>query len=133
VAAAAPGSDAAQDARFRALSARALQRLHDAYAIGPTGLWIVPALARDPVAGLRGLDHYAAASVYCGLTLVALNWLIAALGGRDVARARSRATPSAAAPCAGGPARRGAPRRRVVRGQARAAAPTSPRPALRLD
>ena len=85
VAAAAPGSDAAQDARFRALSARALQRLHDAYAIGPTGLWIVPALARDPVAGLRGLDHYAGASVYCGLTLVALNWVISALGGRDVA------------------------------------------------
>ena len=85
VAAAAPGSDAAQDARFRALAARALERLHDAYAIGPTGLWIVPALALDPVAGLRGLDHYAGASVYCGLTLVALNWLIDALGGRDLA------------------------------------------------
>ena len=85
IAAAAPGSDAAEDARFRALSARALERLADAYPIGPTGLWIVPALARDPVAGLRGLDHYAGASVYCGLTLVALNWLIGALGTRDVA------------------------------------------------
>jgi hypothetical protein len=98
VAAAAPGSDPAEDARFRALSARALQRLHDAYTIGPTGLWIVPALARDPVAGLRGLDHYAGASVYCGLTLVALNWLIAALGGRDVAPGQIAGdTPSAAA------------------------------------
>jgi hypothetical protein len=85
VAAAAPGSDAAEDARFRALSARALQRLRDAYTIGPTGLWIVPALALDPVSGLRGLDHYAGASVYCGLTLVALGWVLDALGGRDVA------------------------------------------------
>jgi hypothetical protein len=85
VAAAAPGSDAAEDAAFRALSARALQRLRDAYPIGPTGLWIVPALGIDPVAGLRGLDHYAGASVYCGLTLVALGWVLDALGGGDVA------------------------------------------------
>jgi hypothetical protein len=84
VAAAAQGSDAGEDAVFRALAARALERLRDAYSIGPTGLWIVPALGKDPVAGLRGLDHYAGASVYCGLTLVALGWVLDALGGGDV-------------------------------------------------
>ena len=51
VAAGAAGSDADEDRRFHALAARALSRLHDDYVVGPTGLWIVPALARDPVEG----------------------------------------------------------------------------------
>lgn len=63
--------------RLRGLSERALERLRDRYGVGAQGLWIVPALGIDPVAGLRGLDGYAGASVYNGLTLVALEWAIA--------------------------------------------------------
>ena len=80
VAAREPGSPAASDARYAALADRALRRLADRYPVGPRGMWIVPALAKDPQAGGRGMDGYAGASVYCGLTLVALGWALDAMG-----------------------------------------------------
>ncbi len=77
------GAPAAERRHLRGLSERALARLRDLYGVGPEGLWIVPALARDPVAGLRGLDGYAGASVYNGITLVALEWAIARMRGQQ--------------------------------------------------
>jgi len=82
VAAALQGVGDGERGRLRALSERALMRLRDRYGVGPQGLWIVPALARDPVAGLRGLDGYAGASVYNGLTLVGLEWALARMRGQ---------------------------------------------------
>jgi len=83
VAAALPGVGEGERGRLRALSERALARLRDRYGVGPEGLWIVPALARDPVAGLRGLDGYAGASVYNGLTLVGVEWALARMRGQQ--------------------------------------------------
>ena len=82
VAAALPGVGEREQRRARALSERALLRLAEAYEVGPAGLWITPALAKDHDAGLRGLDGYAGASVYNGLTLVLLEWAIQRMGGR---------------------------------------------------
>jgi len=82
VAAALRGVDEGERGRLRALSERVLARLRDRYGIGPEGLWIVPALARDPIAGLRGLDGYAGAGVYNGLTLVGLEWALARMRGQ---------------------------------------------------
>jgi hypothetical protein len=74
--AAALGGDSEERRRLRALSERALARLRDRYGVGDRGLWITPALALDHSAGLRGLDGYAGATVYNGLTLVALEWAL---------------------------------------------------------
>lgn len=59
-------------ARWRALADRAVERLRTEHEVGPQGLWIVPALARDPQRGLAGLDPYAGAAIFSGLTLVYL-------------------------------------------------------------
>jgi hypothetical protein len=83
----AAGSAGAVAGRLRALSERAVGRLDSAYTVGSRGLFVVPALARDLRRGVRALDPYVAAASYSGLTLVALNWAIAA--------------PAAAAPSAG--------------------------------
>lgn len=72
-----PGVAAAERRRFRAVALRALDRLATAYPSQQSGLWIMPAFAQDPVAAIGGLDWYAAAAAYTGLTLVALEWLAA--------------------------------------------------------
>ena len=59
-------------ARWQALADRAIERLRSEHPIGPKGMWIVPALAQDPERGLAGLDPYAGAAIFSGLTLAFL-------------------------------------------------------------
>jgi hypothetical protein len=73
-------------ARLRALARRALARLESAYAVGATGLAIVPALSNGTRAWYPGIDGYAAAPPYAGLTIVALE----AVDGLGVARRPGR-------------------------------------------
>jgi hypothetical protein len=68
------GASADQTSRFRALAARALQRLEAAHPVGPKGLWITPATAQDLGAAKQGLDRYADSVAFSGLALVATNW-----------------------------------------------------------
>jgi hypothetical protein len=58
--------------RLHSLAARALSRLRSAYAVTGEGLGIVPALRHAPPAWYPGLDGYAGATVYNGLTLLML-------------------------------------------------------------
>lgn len=62
---------------YQALSDRVFARLESAYGAGREGFFITPALARDLRAGVIGLDPYAAAASYSGLTLVGAEWAIA--------------------------------------------------------
>ena len=75
-------------ARLRDLAARAIDRLGSKYGVGPKGLYITPALRPD-YRGTHGLDSYAAAIGYSGLTLAGLNWAIERFGGVDLATARA--------------------------------------------
>jgi hypothetical protein len=86
VAARLPGVGAGRAARWHALADRALERLRTEHAIGPEGMWIVPALERDPQRGLAGLDPYAGAAIFSGLTLAFLEL------ARDEAAAHKRAS-----------------------------------------
>jgi hypothetical protein len=68
----APPSVAAQD---RALSARALSFLARRYARRPSGLALTPAYSTADSAGARlGVDGYAGAPAFAGLTLLGLSW-----------------------------------------------------------
>jgi hypothetical protein len=55
-----------------------MQRLDDAYPVGPQGLWITPAAGQDLEAAKHGLDRYADSVAYTGLALVATNWAASA-------------------------------------------------------
>lgn len=79
--AALPGTSIADRRRFDALAQRSLTRLRDLYSGGPYGFWITPALGADIDAGIHGLDHYADAASYSGLTLAGLNWALEAMDG----------------------------------------------------
>jgi hypothetical protein len=68
-------------ARYRALSARALDHLGAAYGAGPEGFFITPAIKTSLRAGIKGLDPYVAAVSYNGLSLVATEWAIGAAHG----------------------------------------------------
>jgi hypothetical protein len=87
-AAALPGATVTERPRLDALIERVLQRLRTRYAAGPEGLWITPALALEKEGGLRGLDYYAGAAAYTGLTLVALDWAATRLRGRPLNQGR---------------------------------------------
>jgi hypothetical protein len=76
VAAAQPGVDPRQAGADRAITLRVLARLRDRHAGGPYGFFITPALRDDVDGGVAGLDLYAAAVSYTGLTLTALNWTL---------------------------------------------------------
>ena len=65
-------------ATYQALSDRAFARLGSAYGAGREGFFITPALAQSLRAGIAGLDPYAAAASYNGLTLVGAEWAIEA-------------------------------------------------------
>jgi hypothetical protein len=84
VAARQPGVGAGRAARWQALADRAVQRLESDYPVGPTGLWIIPALGRDPQRGLAGIDDYAGGAIFSGLTLAFLEF------ARDEAQAHKR-------------------------------------------
>jgi hypothetical protein len=79
-----PGVGAGRAARWQALADRAIDRLEADYPIGPTGLWIIPALGQDPQRGLAGVDDYAGAAIFSGLTLAFLEF------ARDEAQAHKR-------------------------------------------
>jgi hypothetical protein len=72
VAARLPGTTSKQAGRWRALAERAVQRLETAHAVGPEGIWIVPALELDPSRAVAVLDPYAGAAIFSGLTLAGL-------------------------------------------------------------
>jgi len=63
--------------RFRAVAARALERLAALHAGGPFGVHLTPAFASDPAAAIRAQDDYVSGSAYTGLTLTGLEWLAA--------------------------------------------------------
>ena len=67
--------------RLRGLAARAVERLRRAHGTGPKGCFITPSLRPD-YRGTHGLDSYAAAIGYSGLTLTAFNWAIDRFGDR---------------------------------------------------
>ena len=135
VAAAQPGSGDVDDALDHALAARAIERLGDAYPIGPSGPWITPALADDLQAGARGLDAYAGAPSMGGLALVTLNWAIdtapAGAAAGELPADHLFAVEGLPGPR---PVRRRPPRRDLVRGQddRHHRRPPPGRPALRL-
>jgi hypothetical protein len=68
--------------RLRGVAARAVGRLETMHGTGPKGFFITPSLRPD-YGGTRGLDSYAAAIGYSGLTLAALNWAIDRFGDDD--------------------------------------------------
>ena len=76
-----PGTSEPDAARFEALAARALERLRADYAGGRFGFWITPALRGGVQAAIPGLDLYADAASYSGLTLVGLNWALQQMQG----------------------------------------------------
>ena len=84
-----PGSSAAQDARYRAVTDRVLARLRDAYGNGPQGWWVLPAMRENLAQALKGVDGYTGAVAFAGLTLVPLNW---ALDEMEAAPARAAST-----------------------------------------
>lgn len=77
--------------RLRARTALRIDRVHG---FGPAGVWIVPALRADAVAGRAAMDDYAANGVYNGLTLVGAEWTLADLpDGADPAPVRTPPAP----------------------------------------
>lgn len=76
VAAADPRSPRADDARYRALSARTLQRVRSHHRIGHFGAAIIPAAARDRTASPRALDGGAGGPSFAGLAQLFIEWSI---------------------------------------------------------
>ena len=70
------GSSRGRDRRYRALAERALTRLRDAYGVGRTGMFIVPAMRTHMRLGARGVDVNAGAPSFAGVTLMVLNWAL---------------------------------------------------------
>jgi hypothetical protein len=69
-------------ARLRDLARRAVKRLRSEHGVGAKGFFITPSLRPD-YRGTHGLDSYAAAIGYSGLTLAGLNWAIDRFGEGD--------------------------------------------------
>lgn len=63
------------------LAERTIGRLAGAYPTGPEGFLVTPSMAQSIDAAIPGVDEYVAAASYTGLTLMALEWAIAAGGG----------------------------------------------------
>jgi hypothetical protein len=80
-----PGASS-RAAGYRGLSRRVLERLDDAYSSGPEGFLVTPSLARDIEDAIPGIDEYAAAAPYVGLTLASLEWAIAQAGDGSAGR-----------------------------------------------
>jgi hypothetical protein len=77
-----PGTTAEERTRFQAVADRTIGRMDVAYPRGPEGMWIIPALAIDPAAGLKALDFYAGGAAFSGLALMQLEWAIQAASKR---------------------------------------------------
>jgi hypothetical protein len=67
-------SPAADDARYRALASRAVERLRDVYGFTHFGLNITPAVREDRRLAARGLDPNAGGPSFAGLTAAMLEW-----------------------------------------------------------
>lgn len=77
------GATASQIARYHAVTDRVLARLRSAYGNGPGGLWVTPAVRANLAAALKGIDGYAGAVAFTGLTLVPLNWALDEMEGQS--------------------------------------------------
>ena len=77
------GIEPADADRLRAAAARALERLSAAEYDSPRyGLWIAPVFSRASIgAGRGGLDIYATAAGYTGLTMLGLEWVAEDVNG----------------------------------------------------
>lgn len=69
-----PGISRTEAGRNRSLAFDLLKKLRSEYQRQDGRLWLVPGLALEPLAGLEGLDWYAAEVPYTGLTLLGLEW-----------------------------------------------------------
>ena len=78
------GVGAGTAARWQALADRAVERVRTEHEVGPRGMYIVPSLGRDLERGIPGLDPYAGAAIFSGLTLAFLEF------ARDEAATRKR-------------------------------------------
>ena len=76
------GVGSGTEARWQALADRAIERVRTEHEVGPRGMWIVPALGRDLERGLPGLDPYAGAAIFSGLTLAFLEYAREEAAGR---------------------------------------------------
>ena len=74
VAAGQPGTSAEDESRYRALAARALERLRDAHGIGRWGVHITPGVRAGRFAGAKGLDGGAGGPSFGGLTQLFVDW-----------------------------------------------------------
>ena len=73
---AAAGLTAGDEAReFRATADRLLSRFQARHAGGPYGTFITPSFGADPLVRPQGIDPYANAATYAGLTAFVLSWL----------------------------------------------------------
>ena len=88
VAATVPGVGGRRAAALRTLAQRTLVRLRDVHRIGRYGLNITPGVARDRVAGARGVDPGAGGAPFAGLALALADW-----STPELARGRPRLGP----------------------------------------
>ena len=72
-----PAPRSAVSAVARTVATRALERLEQAYPIGPQGIAITPAIGGGLFPGWRGLDGYAAGPSMGGIALMMLEWTLA--------------------------------------------------------
>jgi hypothetical protein len=77
------GIDPDSSERLRAAAARALARLSSPEYVSPSyGLWIAPVFSRASIGAARGgLDIYATAAGYTGLTMLGLEWVAEDING----------------------------------------------------
>jgi hypothetical protein len=76
VAAELPGTPAGRARSYRALARSTLDRLRQAYPVGPRGQYVVPGLRPSLRGAHRMMDEYAGAPSMGGLALMMLNWTI---------------------------------------------------------
>ena len=74
VAAGQDGTSPADESRYRALAARALERMRDVHGIGRWGVHITPGVRAGRFAGAKGLDGGAGGPSFGGLTLLFVDW-----------------------------------------------------------
>ncbi|MEA2478519.1 MAG: hypothetical protein QOJ07_441 [Thermoleophilaceae bacterium] len=67
-------SSPAAEGRYRALAARALTRLRDAYGVGHFGLNITPGVKAGRIGGSKGVDSGAGGPSFGALTLAFVDW-----------------------------------------------------------
>lgn len=69
-----PGTDSADESRYRALAARSLKRMGDVHGIGRWSIHITPGVRAGRFAGAKGLDGGAGGPSFGGLTMLFVDW-----------------------------------------------------------